>query len=66
MKSESDRERQTLHVFMHMYNQRTKQMNKYNEIETDAGNKLVVDRRDGGGRWAKKMKGIKRYRLPII
>ena len=38
---------------MHMYNQRTKQMNKYNEIETDTENELVVDRRDGGGRWAK-------------
>ena len=53
-------------TYLYMESRGKKQMNKYNEIETDTGNKLVVDRRDGGGRWAKKMKGIKRYRLPII
>lgn len=38
--------------------------NKNRLINT--GNKLVVARGEGARRWVKQVKGLKRYKLPVI
>ena len=57
----SDKERQIPYGLIYMWNLKKKIKNKL----TDTDNRLMVVR-DRGGRWAKWVKGVKRYKLPVI